>query len=113
MNFSERKMLVISTQVYRRLLRVYPKSFVAQFEDQLVQTFGDLARHALATGGLPRLWLLWVGILRDLAVSSIREHLIVSSWVCPARIRLRWVLACTVEPVTGPGVGSPQMPSPS
>ena len=94
MNSVEQKSLEYSIQAYRRMVRVYPKQFLSQFEEPLLQAFGDLARRALRSGGVLRLIFLWMGVLRDLGVSAIREHLNVSPWICPPHVRLRWIVAC-------------------
>jgi hypothetical protein len=96
MNSSEPKSLELSLQVYRRLLAVYPAGFLGQFGDQLAQNFGDLARRAMRRGGVLHLLLLWMRILPDLGSSAIREHLNVTTWTAPARLRLRWVMSCSL-----------------
>jgi hypothetical protein len=75
MSSSEQKTLNRSIRAYRQLLRVFPKSFLNEFGDSLVQMFGDLASRALHSGGLPRLAVLWMRMLPDLGVSAAREHL--------------------------------------
>ena len=101
MSSSEQKTLDRSIWVYRQLLRVYPRSFLNEFGDLLVQMFGDLARRALHSGGLPRLAVLWMRMLPDLGASAAREHLGRTPWVVPAHLRGRWIVACCL----GFGIG--------
>jgi hypothetical protein len=96
MNRSEPRSLELSLQVYRRLLGIYPAAFLGRFGDQLAQTFADLARRAVRRGGVLRLLILWMQILPDLGTSALREHLSVTSWTAPSRLRLRWVTACSL-----------------
>jgi hypothetical protein len=96
MNPVEQRSFEFSIRAYRELVRIYPKEFLHQFEDSLVQTFGDLARRALKSGGFLQLLVLWMRVLPDLGISAIREHLNVSSWTCPSHIRLRWIAACSL-----------------
>jgi hypothetical protein len=101
MSSSEQKTLNRSIRVYRQLLRVYPRSFLNEFGDSLVQVFGDLARRAIHSGGLPRLAVLWMRMLPDLGASAAREHLGGTPWVVPAGLRWRWIVACCL----GFGIG--------
>lgn len=52
--------LSLSMRCYRRLLRMYPRSFLLEFEDLLCQAFGDLAHRAVRTKGLWGLLVLWI-----------------------------------------------------
>jgi hypothetical protein len=90
----EQKSLDLSIQVYRQLLGIYPQKFLEQFGDQLLQTFGDLARRAMNSGGYVPLLLLWSRMLPDAVFSAIREHVGATSRFPVSRLRLRWILAC-------------------
>jgi hypothetical protein len=94
MSSSEQKSLDLSIQAYRQLLRIYPKGFLAQFGDQLLQTFGDLARRAMKSGGyMPLLWL-WSRMLPDAVSSALREHTGSLAWTPISPLRLRWIAGC-------------------
>jgi hypothetical protein len=101
MSSSEEKTLNRSIRVYRQLLRVYPRSFLNEFGDSLVQIFGDLARRALHSGGVPRLAVLWMRMLPDLGASAARQHLGGTAWLVPAGLKWRWIVACCL----GFGIG--------
>lgn len=94
MSTAEPKYLEWSSLCYRRLLRVYPEPFLSQFESQLLQTFGDLARRAMASSGGVGLAALWCRIVPDLFKSALQEHFRVG--LLPSRWSYRWVLACFV-----------------
>jgi hypothetical protein len=101
MDSSEPRSLRFSVRLYTQLLGIYPAHFLNQFGDQIIQTHADMARRAMRRGGIRQLLLLWMRILPDLGRSAIREHLNLSSWTAPARLRWRWVVACSL----GCGVG--------
>ncbi|HZI51958.1 MAG TPA: hypothetical protein VFE29_09055 [Terriglobia bacterium] len=87
----EEKRLFTSIHLYRRLLRIYPKTFRAEFEEHMVQVFGDLVRREVHRGGLKSLCFMWVRIVPDLVTSAVRQHL------DPSRTGsrgARWIVAC-------------------
>jgi hypothetical protein len=94
MSSSEQKSLDLSIQAYRQLLRIYPKGFLAQFGDQLLQTFGDLARRAMKSGGYVPLLVLWSRMLPDAVSSALREHTGSLAWTPISPLRLRWIAGC-------------------
>ncbi|HVR84595.1 MAG TPA: hypothetical protein VMU54_09810 [Planctomycetota bacterium] len=64
----------ISERVFRRLLRAYPPSLRAEYEEPMVQLFGDLCRDARNRRGGVGLIAVWAFILRDTAGSLILEY---------------------------------------
>jgi hypothetical protein len=101
MSSTEPKTLSLSIQAYRQLIRIYPKEFLAQFGDQLLQSFGDLARRAMKSGGFLPLLLLWSRMVPDVVTSAMREHTGSISWVPISRFRLRWIAGCGLGFVIG------------
>jgi hypothetical protein len=101
MSSTQQKTVDLSIQVYRHLLRIYPRGFLAQFGDQLLQTFGDLARRAMKSGGYVPLLLLWSRMVPDVVTSAMREHTGSISWAPISRFRLRWIAGCGLGFVIG------------
>src|SRR6516164_1216043 len=84
--------LSLSLRFYKSLLRAYPKSFLADFEDLLCQAFADLAHRAVRTKGIWGLFVLWLRTLPDLVSSAFGQRFPSNSdW----GFYLRWILACT------------------
>jgi predicted permease len=65
----------MSILLYRALLRLYPKSFRAQFGDEMVNLFADRLHVARRDAGV-RGWLArWARTLPDILISASGEHL--------------------------------------
>ena len=63
---------MISEWVYRALLVLYPSEHRREYEEQMVQLFGDRMRR---DGGGYRSAIVWLHILSDLFHSALNEHL--------------------------------------
>ena len=63
---------MISEWVYRALLVLYPSEHRREYEEQMVQLFGDRMRR---DGGGYRTAIVWFDILSDLTRSALNEHL--------------------------------------
>ena len=63
---------LISEWVYRMLLVLYPSEHRREYEEQMVQLFGDRMRR---DGGGYRSAIIWLHILSDLFHSALNEHL--------------------------------------
>jgi len=63
-----------SERVYRELLRVYPHSFRAQYEDEMVRLFLDQLGDAASTGRAAERAALWLRTVADIASSAPGEH---------------------------------------
>src|SRR5690606_24305830 len=57
----------MSKQIYRLLLRLYPRAFREEYGSAMEQMFADRMREE------PRV-RLWLSVLADCAVSVVREH---------------------------------------
>ncbi len=60
--------------IYALSLRAYPKSFRANFEEEMRQVFADSCRQAMESGG-------WIGVAKlmtlttcDLGITAMKEH---------------------------------------
>jgi hypothetical protein len=62
-------------RAFRRLVRVYPAAFRAEYEDQMVGLFVDQLRDSQATGRTLAVTRLWAQTLVDLVATAPREHL--------------------------------------
>lgn len=62
-------------RAFRRLVRLYPAAFRAEYEDQLVGLFADQLRDSQATGRTLAVTRLWAQTLVDLVATAPREHL--------------------------------------
>ena len=62
----------MSEWVYRMLLVLYPSEHRREYEEQMVQLFGDRMRR---DGGGYRTAIVWFDILSDLIRSALNEHL--------------------------------------
>jgi putative ABC transport system permease protein len=60
---------------YRRLLRLFPADFRGDFGDDMIATFADQRREALARGGSMAALRLWWDTIRGIATTAPREHL--------------------------------------
>ena len=63
---------MISEWVYRALLVLYPSEHRWEYEEQMVQLFGDRMRR---DGGGYRSAIVWLHLLSDLFHSALNEHL--------------------------------------
>jgi len=92
MSAIESRSLLLSIRCYRGLLRAYPQTFLAEFEDLLCQAFGDLASRAVQSKGHWGLLVLWMRTIPDLISSVFSQRFrSAAEW----SFRLRWILACT------------------
>ena len=69
------KILVSSERVYRWLVKIHPKEFRAEYENEMVQNFRDLCREQLDRVSSPRVLGLWSQTVLDLTASAAIEHL--------------------------------------
>ena len=69
---NRRAVELISEWVYRALLVLYPSEHRREYEEQMVQLFGDRMRR---DGGGYRTAIVWFDILSDLFHSALNEHL--------------------------------------
>lgn len=69
-----RKVISGSLIIYRRLLRVYPKSVREKCADKKVRYFEVLCKDSLRRGGLVAFTIMWVKMLYELAVSAKVER---------------------------------------
>src|SRR5215475_3580417 len=67
-------MLAGSERVYRWLVKIYPKKFRAEHENEMVLNFRDLCREQLADLRSTRVIGLWGHTFLDLAASAAIEH---------------------------------------
>jgi hypothetical protein len=77
-------------KIYALLIRLYPKRFRREYEDQMLHTFGELSRDS------PHAPIyFWSVILRDVCRSVVREY--VDAWTCGmGRLARDWVSACSL-----------------
>jgi len=68
-------MAKMSDKIYDTLLYVYPEDYSSQYGRQMNQTFRDLYREAKAKDGSKGVFSLWLGVLGDLLISAVEEHL--------------------------------------
>jgi hypothetical protein len=77
-------------KIYASLMRLYPKRFRREYEDQMLHTFRELSRdspHAPV--------YFWSVILHDVCRSVVREY--VDAWTCGmGRLARDWVSACSL-----------------
>jgi hypothetical protein len=64
-----------SERVYRRLLVIYPRSFRAQYEDEMVRLFLEQLGDAQRSGRGRDVAALWLQSLGDVVSSAPGEHL--------------------------------------
>src|SRR5262245_19661376 len=95
----EQKSVLASIRIYRRLLRIYPKAFQAEFAEHMSQVFGDLARRAVGRRGLMSVFVLWGRVVPDLITSAVQQHLDPAN---PHSLSARWIAAC----VLGSSIGT-------
>jgi hypothetical protein len=68
-------LLTLSVQVYRLLLRAYPRPFRDAYGPHMLQVFGDCCRRALRQGGPPNVLAYWAITLLDLVRSVVEQRL--------------------------------------
>src|SRR5687768_14635739 len=69
------KILASSEHVYRWLVKIHPKEFRAEYENEMVQNFRDLCREELDRASSTRVLGLWSHTVLDLAASAAIEHI--------------------------------------
>ena len=69
------KILAGSEHVYRCMVKIHPKAFRAEYENEMVQNFKDLCREHLDRATSPRVLSFWSHTFLDLAASAAIEHL--------------------------------------
>jgi hypothetical protein len=62
-------------RAFRRLVRIYPAAFRAQYEDQMVGLFADQLRDSQMSGSSLAVTRLWVQTLIDLITTAPEQHL--------------------------------------
>jgi hypothetical protein len=62
-------------RIYRRLLRVYPDDFRAQYGAEMTRLFGDQLRDAQSSGRPTAIASLWLRSIGDLVASAPQHHL--------------------------------------
>jgi hypothetical protein len=69
-----KRAIEISLRAYRRLLKLYPPTHLAEYGEEMARCFRDLCCDEARRRGIPGLVAAWGFILRDLVGSLIREH---------------------------------------
>ncbi len=69
------KILASSEHVYRCMVKIHPKAFRAEYENEMVQNFKDLCREQLDRASSPRVLSFCCHTVLDLAASAAIEHL--------------------------------------
>ena len=64
-----------SERIYRRLLRIYPRSFRAEYEEEMTRLFLDQLDDAGRTGRSIERSSVWLRSLTDIAANAAAEHL--------------------------------------
>jgi hypothetical protein len=62
-------------RAFRRLVRLYPAAFRAEYEDQMVGLFADQLRDSRAAGDTGAIARLWAWVLIDFIATAPQEHL--------------------------------------
>jgi hypothetical protein len=62
-------------RAFRRLVRLYPPAFRAEYEDQMVGLFADQIRDSRASGSPLAVARLWAQTLIDLIATAPEQHL--------------------------------------
>ncbi|HEX8032769.1 MAG TPA: hypothetical protein VF510_02930 [Ktedonobacterales bacterium] len=73
-SLSGRRLLAVSTSVYRALLVFYPRTFRREFGPHLTQVFGDVCHQVQSERGTVGILELWMLTICDLAVSALHER---------------------------------------
>jgi hypothetical protein len=69
-----KRAIEISARAYRRLLKLYPPTHLAEYGEEMARVFRDLCLDGARRRGAAGLVAVWGFILRDLIGSLIREH---------------------------------------
>lgn len=76
-------------QIYASLMRLYPKSFRREYEEQMLTTFREFSRDSVHSPAR-----FWGFLFRDTARSVAREH--TDAWTHGMRrLGLGWIAACS------------------
>jgi hypothetical protein len=70
-----------SEKLYSALLSLYPIRFRVRFAPEMMQLFRDCCQDALEKGEVAVLVAFWLRVMRDLAVSIVRERS--HEWMAP------------------------------
>jgi hypothetical protein len=62
-------------RAFRRLVRLYPSAFRAEYEDQMLGLFADQLRDSRTSGDSLAVARLWAHVLTDLVTTAPQEHL--------------------------------------
>ena len=71
----ERRPMSRHERAFRRLVRLYPAAFRAEYEDQMVGLFADQLRDSRTSGDTRAVARLWAQTLIDLVATAPQEHL--------------------------------------
>ena len=91
------KILARSEHVYRCLIKIHPKEFRAEYENEMIQNFRDLCREQLDRVSSTRVLGLWSQMVLDLAASAAIEHLRRRKTMNTLDQDLRWDLRYGVQ----------------
>src|ERR1043165_1523489 len=69
------RILAISDAIYRKLLRLYPRTHREEYGALMAQLFRDQYRDAYREGRVPGILRLWRRTLSDLAKNSLLEQI--------------------------------------
>ena len=67
-------MIVFSTRLYHVLLFAYPAPFRNEYARQMESMFRDRCADEVSSSGMAGLFLVWLRVLLDIAVTAPREH---------------------------------------
>ena len=84
-------------RAFRRLVRLYPAAFRAQYEDQMVGLFTDQLRDSRTSGTTRAVARLWAHTLIDLVATAPQE-----------RLRKESPVLQPVEPAPAPATPAPR-----
>jgi len=65
----------VSERVYAALMHVYPRTFRAEYGDEMIDYFRDRRRDEHARSGGRGVARLWIRTLIDLASTATHEHI--------------------------------------
>jgi hypothetical protein len=68
------RIVAVSDRVYRMILRVYPRVFRDEYEEEMVLTMRDQVRESWARNGGVGVTALWLRVLLDTSWSALVEH---------------------------------------
>lgn len=78
-------LFAISDRIYRLLINVYPRAFLADFGEEMAQTMRDQVRDAATDLGGFGVVVLWLKVLPDTIRSAFAEHMRQGWWFKPTR----------------------------